>query len=105
MITPGLMERSRHLPEQTQQQMGEPGSLTASGTAGKQHISLPPVLLLPPILLTFFPSKHKALLFGARHLHARRQLALQQLAGDGLLLIKLQETARQLEWGFPSFQR
>lgn len=48
------MEGCPHLPALTQQQMGtEQGSLTASGTAGKQHISLPPVLLLPPILLTF----------------------------------------------------
>lgn len=76
----------------------------SSGTAGKQRFSLPPVLLLPPHPPDPFPSQHKAPLFGARHLHARRQLALQQLAGDGLLLIKLQETAPQLEWSSPSFQ-
>lgn len=53
----------------------------------------PPPLLPSPDL---FPSKHKALLFVEKHLHQRGQLACKQLAGDGLLLIKLQETAQQL---------
>lgn len=67
-------------------------SLTAWGSAGKPRTSLPALLLLPqpPDL---FPSQYKAPLFPGRHLHLRRQLVLLQLAGDGLLLIKLQETA------------
>lgn len=49
-----MMEGCHHLPELSQQQMGtEQGSLPALGTAGRQHISLPAVLLLPSILLTF----------------------------------------------------
>lgn len=75
----------------------ERDSLTAPGAAGKQCVSLPlPILLLPPILLTF-PHQN------TKHYYSWKSTSIRgdswrckQLAGDGLLLIKLQETARQL---------
>ena len=80
-----------------QEQMGtERDSLTALGAAGKQRVSLPPVLLLPPILLTFPHRSTKRFYRWRGTSVGAASWRCRQLAGGGLLLIKLRETARQL---------
>lgn len=99
---PGLMERCHHLPDLTSGADGDRAGLKL-GAVGKESISLPTTFSSPhPADLS--PSKYKALFFVEKHLRQRGQLGCKGLARDGLLLIKLQETAQQLEWSFPSFQ-